>query len=699
MKSRVLKKEYEKMKKINEYISRTKNSIVKNFKKDKRKFFIFLIIWFLLVTCTLVFYRSSLGKESFGSDVSSGVYDLDKNTIIEQRISIKDTYRDIAIKYATFLRNNSGNVYIRICGEDSKIEYLNARSNVKTFQDNAYIVYSLSEEINPKKDSYIMIYLTSDSEPGKCSGVYYTLDNYFSNNSLTVNKDRKTGEIQMRILLNNDKYLLFSNTVISAVIIAFTLIILLLLLCNPKMENIFTMMLIVFGLVFTLIMSPGGIPDECDHYELSLQVSNLMLFEKNNEIDKAYVNYDSFGSFVNASYSYNRFMRDINKPLELKGEVELLKNNEKSLFKHNYIVYYIPQAIGVTVSRVLKANTLRTFYAGRITNLLFYVLCVYIALKNTPIHKLLFGILSVLPIFVQQAASYSYDSFINGLTFISIAFFFKWMYGQEKVSAKDIVIVFITSLMLAPAKIVYAFFAFLYWIIPAERYGGKRNKILISSLISAPAVCIVCVNIWWRIEEIVVEYIEQIKVNAETIYSNLNNSSLKDTDGGYEIRGGKTYSISYVLSHPVQTIQIILRTVRFWLSTWFYQSIGRTLSGLTLILPMTYVRIVLAIIGVSALRKENYYMTPLVKAMFILVCLVVSLFIILGMLFGWTLTTDDMIQGIQGRYFCPLLPYFFCVFNNKKISVSDKYDKHVIFSYILLMFEVIIYVLSYTFVN
>ena len=58
-----------------------------------------------------------------------------------------------------------------------------------------------------------------------------------------------------------------------------------------------------------------------------------------------------------------------------------------------------------------------------------------------------------------------------------------------------------------------------------------------------------------------------------------------------------------------------------------------------------------------------------------------------------------MVQGIQGRYFCPLLPYFFTVFNNKKFSIPEKFDKYILFVYLVIFFEIVLYVMSYTFLN
>lgn len=667
-----------------------KTRVKENFIKNKVLLLVFMLLWTIIVVGTLILNNSTLGKEPLGNQELSKTIEINNKTKIIQKLPVENGSKNISLKYATYIRNNKGYVYVTIKGLDSNIEYLNTKTNTKIMQDNAYVTYTLSEALDDKTDKYIEIILTSDSVSGSCAGIYVTSDKYYKDSELKINNSKKFSEIGFKYLINNDVYQKFSNGVITCVIIALSLAILMMLLIEPKMEVLFATLVIVFGLIFACIMSPGAIPDEPDHYEHCLQVSNIMMFKKNNEIDKAYVNYDSFGSFINANYSYNRFMRDMNKPLELKDKTYLLQDDTDDIYKHYYIPYYIPQAIGITLARICNVNTLRTFYSGRVFNLIFYALCIYIAIKNTPSHKLLFGILSVLPIFIQQAASYSYDGFINGLTFITIAFFLKWKFKNDLISNKDIIIVFITSLALAPAKIVYSIFALLFWFIPKERFGSTKRRLLSLLLISLPAIVIVLVNIWWRIEPML--------SNVLTICRKVYADEL-GVDTGYEHNGGYTYSTTYILQHPMQTINIIYTTVRFWLSTWFYQSIGKALAGVTLILPMTYVRIIIVIIAASTLRQEDYHLPISIKISFLAVCLIMAMFIILGMLYGWTLTTDTMIQGIQGRYFCPLLPYFFSVFNNTKVYLPKKIDKYVIYSYILIMFEIIIYVLSYTFVN
>ena len=81
--------------------------------------------------------------------------------------------------------------------------------------------------------------------------------------------------------------------------------------------------------------------------------------------------------------------------------------------------------------------------------------------------------------------------------------------------------------------------------------------------------------------------------------------------------------------------------------------------------------------------------------------------IVCGMLISWTEINQEIIadfggpiiQGVQGRYFSPFLPYLFIIPNNSKIRIPKKFDPYILFAFIVLVFEVVVYVLSYTFMN
>ena len=278
-----------------------------------------------------------------------------------------------------------------------------------------------------------------------------------------------------------------------------------------------------------------------------------------------------------------------------------------------------------------------------------------------------------------------------------IAFLLKWMYGKEEITRKEFIFVFIINAMIAPIKVVYGLFSFLYWFVPEERFGSKKNKIRSILIVTAPAMFELGRLLIPLIFRIIRKTIKSlIQVDAEVI------TTLKP-----QYDEGETYSFAYVMYHPMEAIMIILRTIRFNLKTWFYGSFGRALSGNTLILPTTLVHSILIILVLAALREEDYYGNNIFKMVIVFLCIFAGLMMVGGMLISWTEIDQDVIeayggpviQGVQGRYFSPLLPYLFLIFHNSKIRIPEKFDQYLIYAHILLVFETIVYVLSYTFMN
>lgn len=658
--------------------------IKKNIIKNKVLLVVFIAIWIVVAIFSVNSYKSSLGKEFEGNENYENVCELNENNTVKEILPLKENVDSLCIKFATYARNNSGNVFVKIEGKESKIVYLDSKINVSFIQDNAYRVFDLKDISD--KDSELIITLTSDSKPGKGVAVYYSNLSAFEGSTLEINgEELDDGDISLKYLLSNEELENFANKLVTWVIIGISVAILVLILFDNKYEIIFAILITIFGLIIMIAITPMSAPDEQLHYENCLQLSNYVLGEDHTMLDEALVDTDSFGGHYNTGYAYQRFIRDFDKPLELTNQYkeDLFMDVEGS-----YFVYYIPQTIGITIARLLNLNMLKTFYSGRLFNLIFYVICIFIAIKNTPIHKQLFGILAALPIFIQQACSYSYDGFILGLCFITISFFFKWYVKEEQISIKDIVLLFIVNIVLAPAKIVYSFFAFLFILIPTERFGSKKKKILTILILIAPAIATIVYNIYIRTIDQIENFFDALfyPVEAETI----------DVEVQKE---GKMYDVSYTLSHLGDAITLVFKTIRYNIKKWFYNSIGHTLSGDSLVLPLWMTYITLVIIFASSLIKEETIVSFKVKAVLLGICVLVAFATIGGMLLGWTERDAEFVQGLQGRYFCPLLPFFFPIINNRKVALSKKISKYVIFAYILLFFEVIMYVLSYTFVN
>ena len=686
-----------------------KERIKENFIKNKVLLIVFSIIWVATIAITLSFYGNTLGKQSIGNEGSQNIVEVYKNSSIEEKIKVEDIQdaKSIAIKFATYLRVNKGNINIVVKGDTSNTEYVNKTIDVKTIQDNDFLTLDLAKQLELSKDKSITVTITSDSEKGSCAGVYYSNNKCFTDSTLKINKQVKSGDLSVRFLVENEDLNKFYTSVITWVIVTFTIVILTILLIAPKLETLFLMISIIFGLTFLVIITPMSVPDETTHYEYSFELSNLIMGKEDYRVvDKEYQNYGSFAGHYNISAAYERFVKKINRPLSLDNENVEFNTDIKNF----YLTPFIPQAIGVTLARLLNLNMLKTFYMGRLFNLIFYVVCIYLAVKKAPIHKMLFGVIGTLPIFMQQAASFSYDCFINGLSILLFACVLKWMHQEERITIKDFIFVFIVNLLIAPIKVVYGLLSFLFWFVPSEKFGSKRNKIIGTLIITAPAMYEIAVLVFPLAFRAIKKIFENVFLTiknktVKTIYANTGDGIEYTYAPNYS--EDELYSFSDVLANPLEAIEITLRTIRYNIKIWFYGAFGRTLSGNTLVLPITLVHSLLVFLIALSFRQESFVEPISFKIVSIVLCAFAGLMMLGGLLISWTPISQDVIeayggpiiQGVQGRYFSPFLPYCFVLFNNKKIKLNQKFDKYALFIYLILVFEVIVYVLSYTFVN
>ncbi len=77
---------------------------------------------------------------------------------------------------------------------------------------------------------------------------------------------------------------------------------------------------------------------------------------------------------------------------------------------------------------------------------------------------------------VQQAASYPYDAFVNGLSFILSACLQKACMEKQRISRREYLWIMILTVLLAPVKNAYLFLLLLFLAIPTARYISKHEK-------------------------------------------------------------------------------------------------------------------------------------------------------------------------------------------------------------------------------
>ena len=89
----------------------------------------------------------------------------------------------------------------------------------------------------------------------------------------------------------------------------------------------------------------------------------------------------------------------------------------------NLSFLYLPQTMGILLAKVLHMDAIWLLWFGRIMNLLCYGIIVASAVKIAPKWKFVLFFMASLPMSIQQAASFSPDAIINGLSILTIGYF------------------------------------------------------------------------------------------------------------------------------------------------------------------------------------------------------------------------------------------------------------------------------------
>lgn len=260
-----------------------------------------------------------------------------------------------------------------------------------------------------------------------------------------------------------------AECVISIVVIFLCSII---LLCYKLLEDklhIFAALLILsLGCVSLFVQPILNIPDEQTHFARAEMVSRGSLYINPDEQE-----FDSIQSYIE--------LRDQRNVPYTQSEVKGKKIDDTTkvvthVAASNMTFLYFPQAIGVFVAKILELDVIWMLWLGRIFNLCWYAFLVFLSVKIAPKMKFLLLFMSMLPISIQQAASFSPDATINGLAFLLIGYFLSLYCKEDKeISRKEMLVFLILSILVTLSKVTNVFMAGLILLLPLQRFKSKKS--------------------------------------------------------------------------------------------------------------------------------------------------------------------------------------------------------------------------------
>lgn len=428
-------------------------------------------------------------------------------------------------------------------------------------------------------------------------------------------------------------------------------------------DNIFLLITSVIGTMIIFIITPGNVPDEPSHYVRSYIDSMLISDEaKDNvklpaDINRFFNKFTHSVHKLDVKYSGISYMTEISRNIDYSNSSDIVTNYQNTRYL-SFLPYLLASIINF-IGRNLNLPILIVFLVCRLGNFVVSTILCYLAIKTTPKFKKIFAMLAIFPVFLQQAAGIDMDYLTNSVAFLFIANIFKYSFEDTELKIKDILLISGIGVALGLCKFGYFPILLLTLLIPNSKFYSKKRAIVFKlALLILPIVISCAANF--------------------TAVSNPNESTDK-------------YTITSVLSNPINSAKICLKTFfkRFEADTFsgLINGFGWSTKYQLEISLWTFSAVSIIILfsdneDSKDLRKKD-------RIIMIVVWAVIYL-ILYGVAFTeWTSIESGTINGLQSRYFVPILPLFYIVISNNFITLENIKDKWKFYTVLLFISEIL----------
>ena len=135
-------------------------------------------------------------------------------------------------------------------------------------------------------------------------------------------------------------------------------------------------------------------------------------------------------------------------------------------------ICHLPQAIGMFLARIFGEGVSVQCYAARLANFAVAVFLIYNAIKLVPFKKNVVFFLAMLPITLNEIASMAADALAISMCLFYICYilYLKYDVNKNQINKKDIIILTLSSIIVALCKIVYLPLVLLLLILPQASF-------------------------------------------------------------------------------------------------------------------------------------------------------------------------------------------------------------------------------------
>ncbi|HKI03021.1 MAG TPA: DUF2142 domain-containing protein [Thermoanaerobaculia bacterium] len=293
-------------------------------------------------------------------------------------------------------------------------------------------------------------------------------------------------------------------------------------------------------------------------------------------------------------------------------------------------VPYLPQALGIALGRVFGAPPLLLLYLARLANLIAGTLMVSFAVRRLPAFQWLAAMIALTPMALFLRASASADVTSTGAAFLLAATVAQLAWGTEGPARKsDLALLTASSAVLCASKAAYFPLAFLAFLIPAVRFPQVRRGVFLG-LHTAVSLAVTAFAVTTSRAVGIIRFDVAV-------------------DPGRQIHDA--------LAQPLRFLQVVAADYVLHGLRYLAQLVGK-LGWLDTRLPapliLAYLGILLALVFLDA--NPGIEVRPWQRGFVAAVILATMVLISASQYALWTPYGAKLVDGVQGRYFTPLVP-------------------------------------------
>jgi uncharacterized membrane protein len=418
-------------------------------------------------------------------------------------------------------------------------------------------------------------------------------------------------------------------------------------------EHVFAPLLAGFGLLFAFGIPPGQGADEPSHFPRAYHVSEGHLFPVMQN------NWEWGGGNLPASVQrvVNAFFQVGNRP-DLQVDLKQYKRLRRTPLApeerlaiiyptaaHYTFVPYLPSAAAIAVARAAGLGPLGLFYAGRLANLALGVFALFWAVRLCPVGKLVLGMTALIPIAVQQFATFSPDASTLSAAFLLIAVLLRLaLQAGPPVGGRTVALLLGLTVWLALCKVPYVLLLLLYLGVPAARLGGRWRYLGVAGGLAVAVLCCLPLIDNGR------SYVPNRMNGNPEVSIDRQKQEIRDDPGRYALVVAATVAV-----HSQMWVDQL--GCFGWLDT--------PMNPLALHLYL----LVLLVVALAA-PAEGPPPPLRVKALALATCGVCFVVIVTACFVCGCPPGSELVYGPQGRYFLPLLPLLLLALPHRVIRVQ-----------------------------